>query len=174
MPLARLPEPEAARLRELQLSYPIVDGVPPGYWAYEVSDVIGQGRDCFERRSEQVLAHEVFLRSGIGVASSSPTAVLGSVLRVRIPVGPLRFTGFSRVVEIVDEPGRRGLAYATLPGHPQSGREDLVVAIDEQDVVRLHVSAFSRPVAWYARLGRPVTRALQLRMARKFLRSLRG
>lgn len=169
-----LPEPEVARLRTLELTYPADGGRPPGFWGYTMSAVIGRGRDCFERAGARVLRHEVFIRSGIGVAASEPTAQLGSVLRVRIPAGPLRFTGFSRVVEIVDEPGRRGLAYATLPGHPQSGREDLVVEIDEQDLVRLHVSAFSRPVAWYARLGRPVTRALQLRMARRFVQSLRG
>jgi uncharacterized protein (UPF0548 family) len=77
------------------------------------------------------------------------------------------------VVEVVDEPRRRGLAYGTLPGHPQSGREDLVVEIDQREVVRLHVTAFSRPVAWYARMGRPVARALQLRMARRFLHAIR-
>lgn len=172
MRLARLPEPEAARLHALGLTYPDVDGVPHGFWSYTMSAVIGHGRDCFERAGARVLRHEVFLRSGIGVAASDPTAQLGSVLHVRIPVGPLRFAGFSRVVEVVDEPMRRGLAYGTLPGHPQSGREDLVVEIDEQDVVRLRVSAFSRPVAWYARIGRPVTRALQRRMARRFLRAI--
>ncbi|GAB2625449.1 DUF1990 family protein [Pseudactinotalea suaedae] len=170
---ARLPDAETARLRALDLTYPEVGGRPPGFWGYEMSGVIGRGRECFERAAAQVLAHEVFLRSGIGVASSRSTAELGSVLRVRIPVAFLRFTGFSRVVEVVDEPRRRGLAYGTLPGHPQSGREDLVVEIDEREVVRLHVTAFSRPVAWYARLGRPVARALQLRMARRFLHAIR-
>lgn len=172
--LTRLPAAEAARLRALELTYPADGGLrSPGYWGYAMSGVLGHGEACFEHAAARVLAHEVFLRSGIGVAASSPTAELGSVLRVRIPVGPVGFTGFSRVVEIVDEPGRRGLAYGTLPGHPQSGREDLVVEIDREGVVRLHVTAFSRPLAWYARLGRPITRALQLRMARRFLRAIR-
>jgi len=47
-----------------------------------------------------------------------------------------------------------------------------LVSFDDQEDVRLHVTAFSRPVAWYARLGRPITRALQLAMARTFLRVL--
>jgi uncharacterized protein (UPF0548 family) len=169
-----LDDAEAERLRGLEVTYPVTGGVPAGHWHYGMSAVIGQGRGCFEKASERVLAHEVFLRSGIGVAASSPTAEPGSVLRVRIPVAFLRFTGFSRVVEVIARPNRRGLAYGTLPGHPQSGREDLVVDIDEDEVVRLHVTAFSRPVAWYARLGRPITRALQLRMARRFLRAIRA
>lgn len=165
---------ESERLHALEVTYPADAGrPPPGYWSYGLSAVIGHGRDAFERASSRVLAHEVFRRAGIDVAASTPTAELGSVLRVRIPVVFLRFTGFSRVVEIVDKHERRGLAYGTLPGHPQSGREDLVVEIDGDAVVRLHVTAFSRPVTWYARLGRPVTRALQLRMARRFLRVLR-
>ncbi|WP_156254027.1 DUF1990 family protein [Pseudactinotalea terrae] len=174
-PADSLDEVESARLRGLELSYPASERVrPPGYWGYEMSAVIGRGRAAFEQASERVLGHEVFLRSGIGVAASSPTAEPGSVLRVRIPVAILRFTGFSRVVAIIDEPDRRGLAYGTLPGHPQSGREELVVTIDDQALVRLHVTAFSKPMAWYARLGRPITRALQLRMARRFLRAIRA
>ena len=35
-----------------------------------------------------------------------------------------------RVVYVVDEPDRRGFAYGTLPGHPESGEELFLVRYD--------------------------------------------
>jgi uncharacterized protein (UPF0548 family) len=36
-------------------------------------------------------------------------------------LGPIRVP--CRVVYVLDEPERRGFAYGTLPGHPESGEE---------------------------------------------------
>jgi uncharacterized protein (UPF0548 family) len=173
--LTQLGRAEIERLRSLPLSYPDDDGgTPAGYWPYTVSAVIGRGRATYERAVAQTLAWEIHLRSGIGVRSSAEKIVMEpmTVARIAIPVSFLRFTGYARVVEVIDEPDRGGFVYGTLPGHPESGAEAFVVTIDADDVVRLTISAYSRPASWYARLGGPVTRMLQMRMARRFLRVL--
>ena len=52
-----------------------------------------------------------------------------------------------RVVYVIDEPSRRGFAYGTLPGHPESGEEAFIVEIDETDEVWFSV----RPLPAQAR-----------------------
>ena len=59
-----------------------------------------------------------------------------------------------RVVYVVDEPRRRGFAYGTLPGHPESGEEAFVVELQEDDEVTFTVTAFSRPASTLAARGR--------------------
>jgi uncharacterized protein (UPF0548 family) len=50
-----------------------------------------------------------------------------------------------RVVYVVEEPGRRGFAYGTLPGHLEEGEESFIVANEPDGSVGLHIIAFSRP-----------------------------
>lgn len=180
--LAALTAAETAHLRELALSYPETDGVPPGYRTFARSAVIGSGEEVFTTAAEAVLGWQVQLRSGIAVTASSPRVDGEEVVaRLVVPVGPLRLRALCRVVGLINEGGepgrhgrtrRRGFAYGTLTGHPESGRESFVVSIDDDDLVRLEIAAFSRPVAWYSRLGGPVTTVAQERMTTAYLRSL--
>lgn len=167
---------EAQELAAQPLSAPsMAAGPPPGYWRYTRSAVIGQGRETFERAVEATLTWQVLLRSGIAVAASAARAATTppTVCRIAIPVAFLRFRGYARVTEVIAEPDRGGFTYATLPGHPVWGEESFVVGIDDGGAVTLTITACSRPHAWYARVGRPVTRRLQLRTASRFLRALR-
>lgn len=175
-PLTKLGESEVRRLRAAELTYPVSTAgtVPAGYRASHATGVIGQGRDFFERAGTELFGWQVLVRSGIAVSASAPRVDAAGpvVARILIPVGPLRFAAFARVVSVVDEPDRRGFAYGTLPGHPQSGWEQWVIEIDASDRVRMTISAFARPVSVPARLGGPVTRWLQAGMKRRFLRAL--
>ena len=59
-----------------------------------------------------------------------------------------------RVVYVVDEPGRFGLAYGTLPGHVERGEERFLVERDSTDgSVWYDLLAFSRPNSLVARLA---------------------
>ncbi|HWH97505.1 MAG TPA: DUF1990 domain-containing protein, partial [Pseudolysinimonas sp.] len=74
------------------------------------------------------------------------------LLSLRIPV---------RIVYLIDEPTRRGFAYGTLPGHPESGEEAFIVEQRDDESVWLTIRAFSRPghpALWAAY---PVLRLLQ-------------
>ena len=46
------------------------------------------------------------------------------------------------------------------------------MSIDDDGLVRLEIAIVSRPSAWYARLGGPVTTYAQDRMTGSYLRSL--
>ena len=63
-------------------------------------------------------------RAGRGDARE--VAAVGS--EVMVGLGPLRAP--CRVVYVVDEPDRRGFAYGTLPGHPETGEELFAVRYD--------------------------------------------
>ena len=106
--------------------------------------------------------------AGLRVAAGSPRVHAGAVVLCRL--GPLRIP--CRVVWVVDEPTRTGFAYGTLPGHPEAGEESFVVRLDG-DVVRLAVSAYSRPGLLVTRLAGPVGRWGQRRMLARYAGALR-
>ncbi len=64
--------------------------------------------------------------AGVRVEASTEVAAVGS--EVLVGFGPLRAP--CRVVYVIDEPDRRGFAYGTLPGHPESGEELFAVRYD--------------------------------------------
>ena len=83
------------------------------------------------------------------------------VLDIRL--GPMTPAAPCPVVYVIDEEDRRGFAYGTLPGHPESGEEAFIVQIADDEEVTATIKAFSRPASLLARIGGPVTRRVQLR-----------
>lgn len=82
-------------------------------------------------------------------------------------------TAAGRVVYVTSEPDRRGFAYGTLPQHPEQGEEAFHLVKDGSRML-FRVTAFSRPRHPLARVGAPVTRIVQLRMNRAYLRAMRS
>jgi uncharacterized protein (UPF0548 family) len=81
----------------------------------------------------------VFADTGAQLVLPGETAVMllgWGPLSIRIPV---------RIVYTIDEPTRRGFAYGTLPGHPESGEEAFIVEQRDDESVWLTIRAFSRP-----------------------------
>ena len=98
---------------------------------------------------------QVYADTGAELVRAGDTAVLLlglGVLSVRIPI---------RVVYVIDEPTRRGFAYGSLPGHPESGEEAFIVELRDDESVWLTIRAFSRPAAAWLWLGYPVLRLMQ-------------
>ncbi|MBX3091901.1 MAG: DUF1990 domain-containing protein [Cryobacterium sp.] len=89
-----------------------------------------------------------------------------------LPLGPLRFKAPCRVIYVVDEPNRKGFAYGTLPGHPESGEEAFVVDRTDDGSVWLTVRSFSRPSAWQWWAVYPILRLVQSAITRRYFRSL--
>jgi uncharacterized protein (UPF0548 family) len=98
-------------------------------------------------------------RSGLAVASDGP-ATAGQTVVLGLGLG-LRLLIPCRVVYVVDEPGRCGFAYGTLPDHPEQGEEAFVVTRDEDGAVWFEIRAFSRPSALLVQWAGPVGRAIQ-------------
>ncbi|OBB10480.1 hypothetical protein A5761_27210 [Mycolicibacterium setense] len=157
-------------LERLSLTYPEVGAtageMPAGYHHTRSSAVIGTGRDRFERAGESVLRWGMQRGAGLRVRTTSEVAAVGTELIVRL--GPVPAP--CRVVYVLDEADRKGFAYGTLAGHPESGEELFSVRYDPAtEQVHAEVVAFSRPATWWSRLGGPVTRLLQRVVTRRYL-----
>lgn len=148
---------------------------PKGYHHFRMRRRIGTGRPMFNHAASQVLEYEMQRGTGIFVAADTPTAEPGTELTVRLGIGPLGITAPCRVVYVVDEPNRRGFAYGTLPGHPESGEELFAIEYDPTDEsVYGVIAAFSRPGAWYVRAGGPVVRLIQRWFAWRYIMTVRS
>ncbi|MFV8164811.1 DUF1990 domain-containing protein [Mycobacterium sp. 134] len=140
--------------------------LPAGYHHTRASAVIGTGRDRFEQAGADVLRWGMQRGAGLRVQATTEAATAGTELMVWL--GPIPAP--CRVVYVLDEADRRGFAYGTLAGHPESGEELFSVRYDPAtDEVHAEVVAFSRPATWWSRLGGPVTRLLQRVVTRRYL-----
>jgi uncharacterized protein (UPF0548 family) len=104
--------------------------------------------------------------AGLRVDATTDVARVGTDVLGRL--GP--FVAPCRVVYVLDEPDRRGFAYGSLPGHAVRGEELFAVRYDPSDgAVYAEVAAFSRPAAWWSRLGTPILRLSQHLVTRRYL-----
>lgn len=160
-------------LATLQLTYREVGAtaarLPDGYHHVCKSAVIGRGRQRFEEAAAKVMRWGMLRGAGVRVEASSEVAAVGS--EVLVGLGPLRAP--CRVVFVIDEADRRGFAYGTLPGHPETGEELFAVRYDPtSDEVYAEVVAFSRHGTWWSKLGSPVTSLAQRVITTRYLTSL--
>ena len=104
----------------------------------------------------------------------APFIVPGDSVVLDIPFGPFHVTAPARVVYVVNDLNRKGFAYGTLPGHPESGEESFIVERTEDGSVWLEISAFSRPANGFWWLAYPVLRLSQAYYTRRYFESLSG
>ena len=168
--------PDVEGLHNVPLTYAEVGltrGSPPtGYHHLRRSVVVGMGAKRFQEVAQTVLGWDMHRRAGLSVRPSSESVVEDAVAVLRLGRGPIGVNAPVRVVYIVDEPRRKGFAYGTLPGHPESGEEAFVVELQDDDEVTLTISAFSRPSTLLARAGFPISRGIQSWVTRRYLRAV--
>jgi uncharacterized protein (UPF0548 family) len=158
------------RLADRPFTYPEVGAtrgeLPDEYHHVDVSARIGTGRQRFDAAADKVMRWGMLRGAGAHVTPSTDIAEVGSV--VVVGLGPVRAP--CRVVYVVNEPNRRGFAYGTLSGHPESGEEFFSVRYDPaDDGVYAEVIAFSRHGTWWSKAAGPVTSLIQRTMARRYL-----
>src|SRR5690625_7836419 len=83
-------------------------------------------------------------RSGLRVLASDVPMLEGSVVVLRLGLGPISFSAPCRVLELIDEPTRRGCVYGTLPRHPESGVDRFVVSRPDDHQARWRIDGYSR------------------------------
>jgi uncharacterized protein (UPF0548 family) len=157
-------------LATLSLTYTEVGAtagpLPDGYHHVHRSAVIGKGRQRFAQAGDEVMRWGMLRGAGVGVKATTEVAEVGA--EVLVGLGPIRAP--CRVVYVVDEADRRGFAYGTLPGHPETGEELFAVRYDPAtDDVYAEVAAFSRHGTWWSRLGAPVTSLMQRLITKRYL-----
>lgn len=112
---------------------------------------------------------------GAGLPPAAPEVGVTAVLRMRL-AGVMPIAAPVRVIWTADTPERAGFAYEALPGHVEAGRESFVVTRgtgpEGLAEVWFTVTAYSRPAAWYARLGGPAARLVQHRITVRYLRAM--
>lgn len=150
---------------------------PSGFRATSLDVVLGSGRECFERAATATTTWQIQKRAGIRVRDLGEGADARQLRRddvvvMRVPLWPVDVP--CRVMAVVDEPDRRGFAYGTLPGHPESGEEAFLVEHLADDSVVLRIRAFSRPSSWLFRIGYPAVLLMQATYTRRYARALRG
>ncbi|MTE12923.1 DUF1990 family protein [Nocardia aurantiaca] len=148
--------------------------LPPGYDHFHLRRRIGSGKALFDRAADHILSFGMQRDTGIFQQATTPTAQPGTELTVRLGLGPLGVTAPCRVVYLLDEPNRRGFAYGTLPGHPESGEELFAVECDPtDDSVYGVITAFSHPGTWYTHLGGPLVHLIQRWFAHRYIATIR-
>lgn len=162
-----------SRLRRLPLSYPehgaTAGELPAGYHHMRREQPLGVGEELFADAADQVMRWQ--MQRGAGVTIESSTAVAQPGTAVVVGVGPLK--GACRVIYVVDEPHRRGFAYGTLDGHPESGEEYFGVRFDPADnTVYAEIVAFSRPGRWWSKAGSRVASLVQQHITNRYMQSL--
>ncbi|UYP19385.1 DUF1990 domain-containing protein [Rhodococcus sp. Z13] len=147
--------------------------LPSGYRHLHIREELGRGDRVFEVAATRLFSWQMHRAAGIAVPDATPSAAPGVEVLLGFGIGPVRATAGCRVLEVVDDEGRRGFTYGTLPGHPECGEETFLVEHAGDGRVTGTVIAFSRPARWYTRLAGPVGHLLQRRIARRYLDALR-
>lgn len=141
--------------------------LPAGYHHVRASRSLGTVD--FAEAAEAIMTWQLQERSGVRRISGPPRATLGADVTFRFLAQKVP----CRVVDVVDEPDRRGFAYGTLPGHPETGEERFVVERDPATgEVTVTVTAFSNHALWRTKLAGPLGRLLQRTMTRRYLNAL--
>ena len=165
--------------RASELSYPEVGAslapeLPAGYH-HEIRRVaVGNGEHAFQRGREALRTWKAHEAAGIRVMppDAGPRAGTTVVLQLRT-LGMYVFAA-CRIVAVVEEPRRFGVAYGTLTMHPASGEELFLVEWADDDAVSFVIRAFSVPRHPLARLGAPMTHFIQKRTTDKYVAGVRS
>ncbi len=160
-----------AQAATYDVSLPRGAAPPPGFSTFLRSRCLPPDVDLDAARS-RLLHWRVQRGAGVRVTSSSERVTEGTVVDLRIGVGPLGVTAPCRVVEVVDEPDRCGFTYVTLPGHPEAGVESFTVTRRPDGRVLLTIEAVSRPATLLTRVGGPLGHLAQRLVTTRYLRAL--
>lgn len=158
---------------ESPFSYPQVGasaGEPPKNYNVDHNRVqLGIGEVCWHRAIQAVREWRMFDMPWSRLCWPNAPIRVGTEVAVLV-----RHFGFSslnacRIVYVIDEDAairRSGFAYGTLLEHAESGEERFTVEWHRaSDEVWYDILAFSRPREVLARIGYPLSRALQRRFA---------
>ena len=168
-----LRHPSLAQLADLDCTYREVGAtagdLPAGYRHVVRRAALGQGRETFDWCAISLMTWGLHRASGIDVRASHSPAQVDTVVSQLIGVRGFGVVAPCKVVYVVDEADRRGFAYGTLPGHPESGEESFLVSILDDESVALDLRSFSRPGNVISRIGQPVSHWVQDKMTDRYV-----
>lgn len=144
---------------------------PAEYRIERRSEVLGDDDLTWSRAVTGVRLWEAHRGAGAHVVPPDAPILEGTTVLVTLGVPGCTMVAPCRVVYVTDEPDVFGFGYGTLSGHPEEGEESFIVRrIDGR--VHFEVVAISRPASLLTRLGGPLARLVQSRMAERYLKGL--
>jgi len=108
---------------------------------------------------------------GARVLPEGSDPAVGDTVLVVLPFGPAEMVVANRIVAVLDESDRCGIAYGTLPGHPESGEELFLAESTGDHRLRLTIRIHARPASAVLRILGPVVSRIQAAAARRYLAS---
>ncbi|MEU2348140.1 DUF1990 domain-containing protein [Modestobacter sp. NPDC049651] len=167
-----------ADLTDAPFSYADVGGtrageLPAGYDHVVRTAVVGHGREQFERAAAAVFRWAAQRGAGLRVRADGPASTPGTVVLMTAGLPRLGLDIPCRVVWVADEPDRRGFAYGTLPGHPETGEESFVVSLEPGGDVVYTVQAFANLATPLSRLGGPLSKQVQSFALSRYVAAIR-
>jgi uncharacterized protein (UPF0548 family) len=123
----------------------------------------------FTRAAKALCNRRAQIEAGAQVFPSGAHVEDASTVVLLIRVGGLLATLPCRVVYVDETPQRFVFAYGTLPDHPEEDAFRIDREGDSDEIVSRTVS-FSRTVDSLARVSSPITRWIQQRVTRRYLR----
>jgi uncharacterized protein (UPF0548 family) len=150
-----------------------LDGRQPEGFRHDMYDIIlGSGHEAFRRAVRGLETWEAHRLPGVRVFPADREIITGATVVVTLGTPRVALAAPCRIVRVIDQPGRWGFAYGTLPGHPEQGEEAFVVSLLPDARVRFEIVAFSRPGDALVRLAGPIGRGLQRHATHGYLRAL--
>lgn len=174
MSVSPLDQHQASVLRAAPLSFTPLDewagSASSGY--HHLHRSITLVRRDFDGAARSLFEWRVHSGAGLRVEASDIPLRKDTVVLMRWGLGPLSVKIPCRVLEVVDEPRRKGFTYGTLPGHPEVGEEQFLLEQLDDGRILFTITAYSRPGSTLAKLGGPLGRAVQRLMTQRYLRAL--
>jgi uncharacterized protein (UPF0548 family) len=142
--------------------------LPIGFVHDRSYSCIGRGEAAFAAARQAFRRWAMFDLGWVRVANPAAPIERGQIIAMEAHTLGLYTLNLSRIMETVDTASRFGLLYATTPLHVEQGAERFLLEFDAAtgDVHYL-LEAISRPRHLFARLGWPISRALQHQFARE-------
>lgn len=135
--------------------------------------LLGHGPEVFARAKSALRHWEMFPHWTRLYPKDTPIEP-GRAVAVLFRLLGIWWWNASEIQYAVDQPGRFGFAYGTLPGHVESGEELFLVEMDTSGKVWYKIKAFSRPAYWFVSLAYPFARSQQKRFVRDSMRQMKA
>ncbi|CAN5628070.1 hypothetical protein BH10ACT8_BH10ACT8_31070 [soil metagenome] len=134
---------------------------------------VGRGPAAFDAAGRAIMSLQMQRGAGLRVSSTHEPVQLGDVVKIWIGIGPVGVSGSCDVIEVFDEPRRRGYTYRTRPDHVEDGEETFEASLYDDERVVVTIDAWSRPNSWLTRTAGPAGRLVQRLINRRYLTSVR-
>ncbi len=143
-------------------------GTLPRGFAHDLSrSLLGRGPQVFASARNAFQRWDQFDLGWVRVMNPTAHVALGELVAVEAHTACLWSANVSRIDEVIDGPTRFGFLYTTTVFHVEEGQERFVLDYDPvTEEVSYLLEAISRPRHMLARIGYPISRAMQHRFAR--------